>query len=90
MNRLQPLRRPPGACQGYQSWQDLLFLHWEVPVELLRPPVHHRSYALHRAKVAHSEDKLLSVCGVAQLGTSTEAFFSPGVDVEIFPQRRVA
>ncbi len=57
---------------------------------LFHASVHHRPYALHRAGLEHSDDKLLSVCGVTQLGAPTDALFSPGVDVEIFSQRRVA
>jgi uncharacterized protein YqjF (DUF2071 family) len=27
---------------GYQDWRELLFIHWRVPVEVLRPRVHRR------------------------------------------------
>lgn len=30
IDRLAPLRRPPGRPAGFQRWQTLLFLHWEV------------------------------------------------------------
>ena len=42
MDRIAPTRRPAGDPQGYHSWQHLLFLHWEVPVEVLRPLVPQR------------------------------------------------
>lgn len=29
--------RPAGPAQGYQKWRTLLFSHFEVPVEVLRP-----------------------------------------------------
>jgi uncharacterized protein YqjF (DUF2071 family) len=29
-------------AQGTQSWRHLLFSHWEVPVEVLRPKIHPR------------------------------------------------
>jgi uncharacterized protein YqjF (DUF2071 family) len=29
--------RPPGTPVMYQEWHRLLFLHWQVPVETLRP-----------------------------------------------------
>lgn len=39
MDRIAPTRRPAGDDAGTQSWRDLLFVHWEVPVEALRPHV---------------------------------------------------
>ncbi len=36
MDRIAPTRRPAGANAGTQSWRDLAFVHWEVPVEALR------------------------------------------------------
>ncbi|MFO0593257.1 MAG: DUF2071 domain-containing protein [Polyangiaceae bacterium] len=37
IDRLSPIERPAGRPQGFQRWRTLLFLHWEVPVEALRP-----------------------------------------------------
>jgi uncharacterized protein len=37
MDRLAPTRRPSGPAQGSQRWHRLLFSHWEVPAQLLRP-----------------------------------------------------
>jgi uncharacterized protein YqjF (DUF2071 family) len=37
IDRLAPCRRPKERLAGYQCWSDLLFAHWRVPVELLRP-----------------------------------------------------
>ena len=39
MDRIAPTRRPSGKVVGYQSWRDLLFLHWPVAEEVLRPLV---------------------------------------------------
>lgn len=39
MDRIAPTRRPAGRAIGYQRWRALLFLHWPVPVEVLRPLV---------------------------------------------------
>ena len=39
MDRLAPTRRPEGDNAGTQQWRDLLFVHWPVPVELVRPLV---------------------------------------------------
>ncbi len=36
-NRLSVRARPPGPPIMYQSWGKLLFLHWPVTVESLRP-----------------------------------------------------
>ncbi len=38
-DRLAVRRRPEGSPVMYQSWGDLLFLHWQVPAELLRKHV---------------------------------------------------
>jgi len=37
IDRILPTRRPAGPPQGYQKWRTLLFVHWEVPAEVLRP-----------------------------------------------------
>lgn len=37
LDRLSPGQRPPGRPAGFQRWQDLTFLHWTVPVELVAP-----------------------------------------------------
>jgi hypothetical protein len=39
VDRLTPRLRPDRAIAGYQRWRDLLFLHWELPVEALRAVV---------------------------------------------------
>lgn len=39
MDRLRPRQRPAGRAQGSQRWHSLLFSHWEVPEQLLRPLV---------------------------------------------------
>ena len=39
MDRVTPTRRPEGENAGTQRWRDLLFMHWPVPVELVRPLV---------------------------------------------------
>lgn len=39
MDRVSASLRPPGRNDGTQTWRDLLFVHWEVPVEVLRPLV---------------------------------------------------
>jgi len=35
--RVAPTRRPAGEAQGFQQWRHLLFVHWEVPLSVLRP-----------------------------------------------------
>ena len=39
IDRLTPTRRPPRRPVMYQRWRMLLFLHWPVPVDALRPLV---------------------------------------------------
>ena len=36
LDRESPRARPPGPAKGYQRWESLLFLHWQVPVEVMR------------------------------------------------------
>lgn len=35
-DRLRHRDRPPGPAVMYQSWQQLLFLHWQVPVQTVQ------------------------------------------------------
>jgi uncharacterized protein len=37
MDRLAPARRPARRAVMRQSWRALLFLHWAIPPELIRP-----------------------------------------------------
>jgi uncharacterized protein YqjF (DUF2071 family) len=37
IDRLSVRTRPPGLPIMYQSWGELLFMHWPVPAESLRP-----------------------------------------------------
>lgn len=39
IDRLAPTIRPSRTVRGYQSWRSLLFMHWPIPVEILRPLV---------------------------------------------------
>ncbi|QDU77718.1 hypothetical protein Pan97_47920 [Bremerella volcania] len=39
IDRLTPTIRPNQRVRGYQRWRSLLFLHWPVPFETLRPLV---------------------------------------------------
>lgn len=39
MDRISPTRRPAGKNAGTQRWRDLLFVHFEVPIEVVRPLV---------------------------------------------------
>lgn len=39
IDRIAPTRRPAGRPAQFQRWDDLLFLHWKVPAEALRPLV---------------------------------------------------
>lgn len=37
LDRISPSLRPPTTAAGYHTWSDLLFIHWRVPVSVLRP-----------------------------------------------------
>jgi len=37
IDRTAPTRRPPGRNDGTQRWESLLFAHWEISTETLRP-----------------------------------------------------
>lgn len=39
IDRVSPTARPMNRPVGFQRWRHLLFLHWEVPVDALRPLV---------------------------------------------------
>jgi uncharacterized protein YqjF (DUF2071 family) len=39
IDRIAPTIQPEGRLVMYQNWRDLLFLHWPVPAEMLRPLV---------------------------------------------------
>ena len=39
LDRIAPTRRPGGSNDGTQTWECLLFAHWEIPVAALRPLV---------------------------------------------------
>jgi uncharacterized protein YqjF (DUF2071 family) len=39
LDRIAPTRRPPGPSAGTQRWRELLFLHWSVPIDAVRPLV---------------------------------------------------
>jgi uncharacterized protein YqjF (DUF2071 family) len=37
IDRIAPTRRPPGRAAMKQRWSRLLFLHWPIPAEEIRP-----------------------------------------------------
>ncbi len=39
IDRIGPTRRPAGNPRGYHVWRSLLFMHWPVPIDVLRPLV---------------------------------------------------
>lgn len=36
MDRIAPTRRPEGPPAGYHQWRTLLFLHWEIPADIIQ------------------------------------------------------
>lgn len=39
IDRMGPTQRPAGPVRGYQQWRSLLFMHWPVPIDVIRPLV---------------------------------------------------
>lgn len=39
IDRISPASRPDERVVGWQRWRELLFVHWAVPVEVVRPLV---------------------------------------------------
>lgn len=39
IDRISPTKRPDRSVAGYQSWRSLLFMHWPVAIDELRPLV---------------------------------------------------
>ena len=39
IDRIAPTQRPASPPAGWQQWRALAFLHWEVPIQALRPLV---------------------------------------------------
>ena len=39
IDRIAPTKRPSGRNQGTQRWESLLFCHWEITLEEIRPLV---------------------------------------------------
>ena len=37
IDRLSPCQRPRASCIGYQTWTNLLFVHWRLPADQLAP-----------------------------------------------------
>ncbi|MBK7864759.1 MAG: DUF2071 domain-containing protein [Archangiaceae bacterium] len=42
IDRLAPLARPAGQAVGFQRWQSVLFAHWALPPDTIRPLVPER------------------------------------------------
>lgn len=42
IDRIAPTRRPDQAPAGRQRWRDLLFVHWPIPLDALRPLIPER------------------------------------------------
>ena len=42
IDRLSPCQRPERSNAGTQRWRELLFVHWPIPVEALRPLIPER------------------------------------------------
>jgi uncharacterized protein YqjF (DUF2071 family) len=39
LDRVAPTKRPVGVAAGFQSWRNLLFVHWALPADVVRAMV---------------------------------------------------
>ncbi|MBN8615365.1 MAG: DUF2071 domain-containing protein [Deltaproteobacteria bacterium] len=37
LDRITPTKRPDKSPSGWQRWRELLFVHWTLPIEVVRP-----------------------------------------------------
>lgn len=70
-------------CERYQ-------LYTQRGGKLLRGRVHHTPYPLQDARVDRLAPTLIPAAGLPDSGARTQDFFSPGVDVEVYPLEVVA
>ena len=70
-----------------QRWRDLLFVHWAMPVDAVRPVVP-APYPLRAASLGDLSESLLAAAGLRAPGAPL-CHHSPGVDVEILGLRPV-
>lgn len=77
----QPSSLPFFLCERYQFYTQDKHGLW-------RARVHHRPYELFEAQ-AHVDTTLIEAAGLPTHGARTPDYYSPGVDVEVFPLTRV-
>ena len=79
IDRIAPTRRPDQPVRGYQRWRSLLFLHWQVPADLLRrrPDVRaaERAVAAQSAQIGvAAADLFPSFTLIGSIGVQSENF----------------
>lgn len=83
-----PGQARPGTLEHFLAERYLLYTQ-DARGRLLRGQVHHRAYPLKEATVAAFRDSLIRDAGIRVAGPPEHALFSEGVDVSIFPLKRV-
>ena len=78
----------PGTLEHFLVERYHLFARHPL-LGLVEGEVRHQPYPLRRARVHHLEQSLLAAAGIATVGERTPDWFSDGVDVDIFPPRRL-
>lgn len=81
IDRIAPARRPRETAVGYQTWSDLLFVHWRVPSYELEP--------LHEARLLEVRESLLKSARITPRSAPEHVMYSERVDVEIFHMRPI-
>ena len=79
----------PGSLEHFLAERYILYTEC-APNELLLGRVHHTPYPLQTADLFEWNETLLSAAGIPCPGHPPMAHFASGVDVEIFPLRRMS
>jgi uncharacterized protein YqjF (DUF2071 family) len=84
-----PGRALPGTLEHFLAERYLLYSQATDGNELFRGRVHHVPYPLRTARLLNLQESLLAAAGIPAVAEPEHVMFSDGVDVEVFPLRRV-
>jgi len=77
----------PGTLEHFLLERYLLYV--EHRRQLHVGQVHHTPYPVHEVEVLNLSDRFVSVAGIPVAGEPDTTHYAPGVDVEIFPLRKI-
>lgn len=86
---LPPGRTLPGTLEHFLLDRYILFSQAGAG-PLYRGRVHHAPYVVHEASLLACEQTLLAASGIVASDPPCHAAYCPGVEVEVFPLRRVS